>query len=44
MTIDRIDNDGDYEPSNCKWSTLSEQIKNQRQRGRNEKGQFTHTI
>lgn len=25
MTIDRINNDGDYEPSNCKWSTPAEQ-------------------
>lgn len=28
MTIDRIDNDGNYEPSNCKWSIISEQRKN----------------
>jgi len=27
-TIDRIDNDGNYEPDNCKWSTISEQRKN----------------
>jgi hypothetical protein len=29
-SIDRINNDGNYEPSNCKWSTNSEQVKNQR--------------
>lgn len=30
MSIDRIDSYGNYEPSNCKWSTKSEQNKNQR--------------
>jgi hypothetical protein len=29
-TLDRIDVNGNYEPSNCKWSTYSEQNKNQR--------------
>lgn len=28
LTIDRKNNDGDYEPDNCKWSTWSEQNSN----------------
>ena len=30
MTLDRIDNDGNYEPQNCKWSTALEQASNKR--------------
>lgn len=29
-TLDRINNDGHYEPSNCRWATQKEQNKNKR--------------
>ena|SRR5699024_3371859 len=44
LTIDRIDNDKEYKPSNCKWSDYIQQERNRRNNHILEYNNEKHTI
>ena len=43
-TLDRINTNGDYEPSNCRWATMAEQDNNRRNTLYIEWNGESHTI
>lgn len=44
LSIDRIDNDGDYTPTNCRWTTAAQQLENKSSRCQVEVNGVTKSV
>ena len=44
LTLDRINNNGNYSPNNCKWSTMRSQSNNRRTNVQITYNGITHTM